>query len=77
MCLSGRGFSRPWVPDPAVITRLHQELTEVPRLPELRKKFDEAGVTLLGLGPKEFAAFLKAEEAKFSAVVARGRIQAD
>ncbi len=63
--------------DKAIIARLNQELREVLRSPDMQKKFEEAGITKLGLGPKEFAAFLKSEEAKFSAIVARGQIRAD
>jgi tripartite-type tricarboxylate transporter receptor subunit TctC len=72
-----QGIFAPAGTDRAIVARLNQELTEVLRSPELQKRFDEAGVTMLGLGPKEFAAFLKAEDAKFSAIVARGHIRAD
>ena len=72
-----QGVFAPAGTDGAIIARLNRELVEVLRSPDLLKKFAEAGVTALGLGPKEFEAFLKSEEAKFSAVVTRGRIQAE
>ena len=72
-----QGIFAPVATDKAIIARLNQELGEVLRSPDMQKKFEEAGITKLGLGPKEFAAFLKSEEAKFSAIVARGQIRAD
>lgn len=72
-----QGVFAPVATDKAIIARLNQELREVLRSPDMQKKFEEAGITKLGLGPKEFAAFLKSEEAKFSAIVARGQIRAD
>ncbi|WP_249931167.1 tripartite tricarboxylate transporter substrate-binding protein [Ramlibacter sp. 2FC] len=72
-----QGIFAPAGTDAAIIARLHRELTEVLRSPDLQKKFAEAGVTSLGLGPEDFAAFLKREEKKFSEVVVRGRIQAE
>ncbi|MBT2304176.1 tripartite tricarboxylate transporter substrate binding protein [Variovorax paradoxus] len=72
-----QGIFAPVATDRSIVARLNQELTEVLRSPDMQRKFDEAGVTTLGLGPKEFAAFLKSEEAKFSAIVTRGKIRAD
>ncbi|WP_077000768.1 tripartite tricarboxylate transporter substrate binding protein [Variovorax sp. KK3] len=72
-----QGIFAPVGTDKAIIARLNQELGEILRTADIQKKFDEAGVTRLGLGPKEFAEFLKSEDAKFSAIVRRGQIRAD
>jgi tripartite-type tricarboxylate transporter receptor subunit TctC len=72
-----QGIFAPAGTEKAIISRLNQELAEVLRSPDMQKKFDEAGVTMLGWGPKEFGAFLKTEDAKFSGIVTRGQIRAD
>jgi len=58
-----------------IVARLNHELGEILRMPDLQKKFEDAGLTRMGMGPVEFAAFLRAEEAKFAQVVEQGRIQ--
>jgi len=61
----------------AIVARLNHALGEILRMPELQKKFEDVGLTRMGMGPVEFAAFLRAEEAKFAKVVEQGRIQID
>jgi len=72
-----QGIFVPTGTDPAIVARLNNELLDVLKSPELMKKFDDTGVTRMALGPKEFAAFLRREDAKFSAVVSRGKITAE
>jgi tripartite-type tricarboxylate transporter receptor subunit TctC len=72
-----QGIFVPVGTEPHIVARLNRELIEMLREPDLRKKFEEAGVTPLGSGPAEFSAFLKTEDAKFLAVVRRGNIRAD
>ncbi|KWT68542.1 MULTISPECIES: hypothetical protein [unclassified Variovorax] len=43
----------------------------------MRKNFEDGGITPIGAGPKQFAAFLKNEESKFGAIVAKGGIKAE
>ena len=43
----------------------------------MQKKFREAGITSLGLGPTEFAKFLQEEDKKFARVVAEGNIKVE
>jgi tripartite-type tricarboxylate transporter receptor subunit TctC len=72
-----QGIFVPAGTDPAIIGRLNAALMDVLKSADLQKKFEENGVTTMALGPKDFAAFLRREEAKFSAVVARGKISAE
>lgn len=72
-----QGVFAPTGTDPAIIARLNTELLEVLKSPDLQKKFTDSGVTRMGLGPKEFAAFLRQESARFGEVVTRGKITAE
>ncbi|CAN5522754.1 tripartite tricarboxylate transporter substrate binding protein [soil metagenome] len=72
-----QGIFVPTGTDPAIVARLNTELLEVLKSPELQRKFEESGVTPMALGPKDFAAFLKKEDAKFSAIVTQGKISAE
>jgi tripartite-type tricarboxylate transporter receptor subunit TctC len=72
-----QGIFVPTGTDPAIVERLNAELLEVLKSPELQRKFEESGVTPIALGPKDFAVFLKKEDAKFSAIVTRGKISAE
>ncbi len=60
-----------------VIDRVHAALVQVLADPKVQRNFAEAGVTRSGAGPAEFAAFLKGEQEKFSAIVAKGKISAE
>ncbi len=72
-----QGIFVPKATDPAIVERLNAELLDVLKSQELLRKFDASGVTATALGPEEFAAFLQKEDAKFSAVVTRGKISAE
>jgi len=72
-----QGVFAPRGTPPEVIARLDAALREVLAQPALRKTFDDGGVTPSGLGPAPFAAFLKAEQDKFSTIVKRGGIKAE
>ncbi|MET0540120.1 MAG: tripartite tricarboxylate transporter substrate binding protein [Variovorax sp.] len=72
-----QGVFAPAGTDMAIVTRLHRELGEILQTPDLQQKFNDAGITRLGLGPAEFAKFLQAEDAKFARVVSQGNIQVE
>ncbi|MDQ0587993.1 Bug family tripartite tricarboxylate transporter substrate binding protein [Variovorax paradoxus] len=72
-----QGIFAPLGTDTAIIAKLDTELRKILATPEMQKKFDDGGVTRVGLGPKEFAAFLKGESAKFTQVVTRANIRAE
>lgn len=62
---------------PRIVEQLNVALRQVLASTGVRKNFEDGGVTPIGAGPKEFAAFLKSEESKFGAIVAKGGIKAE
>lgn len=62
---------------PQIVEQLNTALGHVLANPSVRKNFEDGGVTPIGAGPKEFAAFLKNEESKFGAIVTKGNIKAE
>ncbi|MBI0538555.1 tripartite tricarboxylate transporter substrate binding protein [Roseomonas sp. KE2513] len=58
----------------AVIEALYAAFGEAMRDPTVRARFEEQATTPLAEGPAEFAAFLKAEQAKWKGVAERGKI---
>ncbi len=71
------GVFAPARTDPAIVARLHRELTEVLKDEALRVRFTTFGMRTLGTGPAEFARFLADEQTKFSAIVKAGNIRAE
>lgn len=63
------GVMAPAGTPPAIIAKLHAEITAVLRSPELRKQFEEQSLVVVGNTPEEFGAFLRAETTKWAAVV--------
>ena len=72
-----QGIFAPKGTPPQIVAQLHAALAQVLANPGVRRNFEEGGVTPLGAGPKEFAAFLQGEDAKFGAIVAKGNIRAE
>jgi tripartite-type tricarboxylate transporter receptor subunit TctC len=62
---------------PAIISRLHQELARIVRLPDVRERLNVEGVEPVGNTPAEFGAYFKSEIAKYAAVAKRAGIRAD
>jgi tripartite-type tricarboxylate transporter receptor subunit TctC len=62
---------------PEIITRLHQELARIARLPEVRERLAVEGVEPVGNTPAEFAAYLRTEMAKYAAIAQKARIRAE
>ncbi len=52
------GVSGPRGLPPAVVARIHKELSEVIKRPDLLKKFDELGIATRPMSPEEFTAFV-------------------
>ena len=52
----------------AAVNRLHSEVARVLKLPDVKSLLEKQGATVVGVGPKEFAAFLKDEFAKAARV---------
>jgi tripartite-type tricarboxylate transporter receptor subunit TctC len=57
-----------------IIARLNREMTAVLAMPAIKEKIATAGATIVGGTPEEFAAYLKAEIAKFGRIVREGNI---
>ncbi len=60
-----------------IVTRLHQELARIVRLPEVRERLAAEGVEPVGNTPAEFAAYLKTEMAKYALIAQKARIRAE
>jgi tripartite-type tricarboxylate transporter receptor subunit TctC len=63
------GFAAPAGTPPAVIDRLHREITKLLQTPEVRTAFQKAGTDVMTSDPKSFGAFLDTEYAKWGKVV--------
>lgn len=60
-----------------VIDRLHREIVEVLKEPELRERFKGWGLDIIGNTPAEFASFLRRDIDQWARVIASARIKAD
>ncbi|WP_159348807.1 Bug family tripartite tricarboxylate transporter substrate binding protein [Roseomonas harenae] len=69
-------FAPPGTP-PAILARLHAEVAKAMRAPEIREAFAEQGFRVEATEPADFAAFVKAEVAKWGDVVKRGGVRLD
>ena len=69
-------FAPARTPD-AITARLDKEMAEVLKQPSVRNKLSESGVTLSGLGPKEFAGFIAKETAKYQKIVQTANIRTE
>jgi len=63
------GVLAPAATPPAVINRLHAELSKIVRLPEIRERWAVLGAEPVHNAPDQFAAFLKADLGKWAKVV--------
>lgn len=61
----------------SVVDKLNQEVAAVLTAPEVVARFQQMGLTTTPMTPAEFAAFQRAEIAKWSAVVKEGRLKAE
>jgi tripartite-type tricarboxylate transporter receptor subunit TctC len=53
----------------AIVERLHREALRILALPEIRKKFEDQGLAVVGNTPAEFAALIKAEGEQWAKVI--------
>jgi tripartite-type tricarboxylate transporter receptor subunit TctC len=70
-------LSAPKGTDPKVIARLAAEIKTTLADPAIRARLVEIGHTPMDLGPKETAAFIKAQAARYKSLIARTGIQLD
>ncbi len=60
----------------AIVERLHRDTVRVLALPDIRKKFDELGLDIVGSSPTEFAALIKSEIPQWAKVIKDAGIKA-
>jgi tripartite-type tricarboxylate transporter receptor subunit TctC len=58
-----------------VIAKLHREAARILALPDVRKRFDELGMEVIGNTPAEFAAVIKAETPQWAKVIKEAGIK--
>ena len=71
------GLVAPAGTPPAVIEKLHKEVTAVLNSPEAQKQFSAEGATILQMNPPEFTKFIASEMAKWERVVKEANIKAE
>ena len=64
------------VPEP-IVDRLYTAIAKVLAEPEVKKKYDESGLTPALLPPTEYVAFLKRDSVTWGDVVRKGNIKID
>jgi tripartite-type tricarboxylate transporter receptor subunit TctC len=70
------GLVAPAGTPPAIIERLHREITAVQDLPEVQKQFDADGATVMRMTPVEFGDYMIADMSKWERVVKEAGIKA-
>jgi tripartite-type tricarboxylate transporter receptor subunit TctC len=63
------GFAAPARTPRAIISRLHAEVAKIAQNPKMKARLAGQGLELVGSGPEEFDSFIRAELAKWSAVL--------
>lgn len=71
------GLVAPAATPPAIVSRLHHELVEVLKEPEVQEKFRSLGLDIIGSTPKEFSTFLRKDIVKWAKVVKDSGAKAD
>jgi tripartite-type tricarboxylate transporter receptor subunit TctC len=62
-------FLAPAGTPPPIVERLHRETLRILALPDIRKKFEDQGLAVIGNTPAEFAAVIKAEGQQWAKVI--------
>jgi tripartite-type tricarboxylate transporter receptor subunit TctC len=63
------GLMAPAGTPPAIVERLHRDTVKALALPDVRKKFEELGIDMVGNSPAEFAALIRAEIPQWAKVI--------
>ncbi len=76
----GSGWQGIWVAagtPPAVVERLHQAIAKALSAPDVRKRFTDAGLEVVGSTPEQARAKVERESVKWKGVIGFARIKAD
>jgi tripartite-type tricarboxylate transporter receptor subunit TctC len=71
------GIIAPAGTPPAIVARLHKEITAIQQSPEMQKRFQAEAVDALQMESAEFGRYIQAEIAKWGAVIKRAGIRAE
>jgi tripartite-type tricarboxylate transporter receptor subunit TctC len=71
------GFLAPAGTPPAIVERISGETRKIMQDPEIRKRFVAAGLEPAGNTPKEFTAFLRKQNDRYSSIVKKANIKLD
>jgi tripartite-type tricarboxylate transporter receptor subunit TctC len=77
LAIQWNGFFAPARAPQAIIERLYREVAKIVQMPDVRQRFDAEGATPSGSSPAEFAAFFKAEAAKWADVAKKSGTKLD
>ena len=69
------GIAAPTGTPPAVVERLHKELSAILASAETQKRFLDEGADVVRMSPAEFGAFIAAETAKWTRVIKEADIK--
>lgn len=70
------GLSAPAKTPPAILRRLHQESIRALNSPDVRGQMEKLGAEIIGSTPKEYAAYIRREIAKWAKVIQAAGIKA-
>jgi tripartite-type tricarboxylate transporter receptor subunit TctC len=70
------GVIAPPATPPAIVKRMHEELSRALKQPAVAQKLTEQGMEIVGGGPEELDRFVRGEIARWAAVVKDNRIKA-
>src|SRR5262249_55558927 len=71
------GFLAPAGTPPAIVERISAETRKIMQDPEIRKRFVAAGMEPAGNTPKEFAAFMRKQNDRYSSIVKQAHVKLD
>ena len=74
---SWQGIFAPAATPPAIVARLNSEIVKILNTPEVRERLEGLGIEPVANTSEEFAAFQKAEIAKWAKVVKEGNVKID
>jgi tripartite-type tricarboxylate transporter receptor subunit TctC len=77
VALQWNGFFAPARTPQPVIDRVYREAAKAVQLPDVKQRFDAEGATPSGSSPSEFAAFFRAEAAKWADVAKKSGTRLD